>query len=466
MKSCRPENRTPKMLFALVAAVSLLSGGMFNTLIVDAHGAPVCPFTPQAGRIIVNIPIASASDDSWHGIMSYLGYNSGASFKTDAVSVNIPAGNYDVRIFSADYGIDRASNASQPNERFFLILNNGSSEVVRTNSTDDLPDGNSVSAEKLVNTNLTLSQNINSLIAYHSGYPGDLTSNNSVVPICAAFDLITQTTTITTTAFSAILRIVKRVINDDDGSARASDFNLHVKKSGSEVSGSPASGVASPGRSYTLAAGTYVVSEDDDSEYDTTFSGDCNSSGSVTLSDGDEKTCVVTNDDIEEREVVQRERARRPDREVDVPLIRVTKDPNPPSLVMGGGLVSYVYRVTNPGTVPLSNVNLNDDKCIPVSYISGDTDNDERLDTSETWIYTCYTNLFITTTNTVVAEGSANGLIARDFATATVVVEAIPSFPKTGFPSRGTGNILNVAMLSTALSLPILLYVTAKRKTL
>lgn len=57
------------------------------------------------------------------------------------------------------------------------------------------------------------------------------------------------------------LRVIKTVVNDSGtGSALASAFNLHVKFSGAEVTNSPAVGVVSPGRSYTLTAGTYVVS--------------------------------------------------------------------------------------------------------------------------------------------------------------------------------------------------------------
>jgi uncharacterized repeat protein (TIGR01451 family) len=115
------------------------------------------------------------------------------------------------------------------------------------------------------------------------------------------------------------------------------------------------------------------------------------------------------------------------------PLIHVTKIPNPLALPIGGGIVTYVERVTNPGIVPLSNVRINDDRCAPVTLISGDTNGNGMLDTNEAWIYTCRVNLAKTTTNTVIVEGSANGLTARDFAIATVVV-AIPRLPNTGIP--------------------------------
>lgn len=97
---------------------------------------------------------------------------------------------------------------------------------------------------------------------------------------------------------SATLHVVKQVVNNNGGTAPASLFNLHVKLSGTDVVGSPATGIASPGRSYTLAAGTYVVSEDISSGYTQSFSGACGSNGSVTLSAGADLTCTITNDDI------------------------------------------------------------------------------------------------------------------------------------------------------------------------
>jgi uncharacterized repeat protein (TIGR01451 family) len=98
-------------------------------------------------------------------------------------------------------------------------------------------------------------------------------------------------------------------------------------------------------------------------------------------------------------------------------------------LPVGAGTVTYTKKVTNPGTVALSNVTVTDDKCSVVSYVSGDVNKDSKLDTNETWTYTCKTRLTQTTTNTAIASGSANGLIATDHAFATVVV-AVPKLPR------------------------------------
>jgi uncharacterized repeat protein (TIGR01451 family) len=114
------------------------------------------------------------------------------------------------------------------------------------------------------------------------------------------------------------------------------------------------------------------------------------------------------------------------------PLIHVTKVPSPLALFAGGGIVTYTETITNPGTEALSNIRLTDDKCSPMNYVSGDADGDSKLDTAESWIFTCQSNLIQTTTNTATAEGSANGLTAKDFAIVTVVVAMAPALPNTG----------------------------------
>jgi len=99
----------------------------------------------------------------------------------------------------------------------------------------------------------------------------------------------------------ATLRVVKRVINDDGGTAIPYIFTMHVKDPGffgsTDVAGSPSAGSEAPGTSYLLPAGTYVVSEGASGGYTQSFSGDCDASGKVVLAPGDDKTCTVTNDD-------------------------------------------------------------------------------------------------------------------------------------------------------------------------
>lgn len=145
------------------------------------------------------------------------------------------------------------------------------------------------------------------------------------------------------------------------------------------------------------------------------------------------------------------------------PLIHITKVPNPLTLPGGAGMVTYTEKVTNPGTVALSNVTVKDDKCNQTNFISGDSNGDSKLDPSETWTYTCRKQLTKTTTNTAVATGSANGLTATDFAIATVVV-AIPKLPNTGAAPYNGATPWNIIIPSGIFAASLLLYALRKKQ--
>ena len=91
------------------------------------------------------------------------------------------------------------------------------------------------------------------------------------------------------------------MVNDDGGTAAASDWSMHVKgdDADADVTGSPADGTET-GTTYTLKAGDYAVSETDGpSGYTQTgISGACDENGDVTLAVGDDVTCTITNDDV------------------------------------------------------------------------------------------------------------------------------------------------------------------------
>ncbi|MDO8490344.1 MAG: ice-binding family protein [bacterium] len=121
------------------------------------------------------------------------------------------------------------------------------------------------------------------------------------------------------------------------------------------------------------------------------------------------------------------------------PLIHVTKASGPLALLAGGGEVIYKYIVTNPGTIPLSNVNIINDKCtgLPGRVVghSGDLNKNNLLESNESWSFICRANIFETTKNTVTVSGSANGLTAKGFAIATVIV-GVAKLPNAGLPPQ------------------------------
>lgn len=199
------------------------------------------------------------------------------------------------------------------------------------------------------------------------------------------------------------INVVKHVINDNGGIKDVSDFPLFVN-------GTPV--VSGSTNTFPTTGGIYHVSETNNAGYTQVFSGDCDFNGDMNLNPGNNKFCILTNDDIGIPFVVP----------PVPPLINVVKVPSPLSLPAGPGSVLYTYTVRNIGTVPMSNVTLVGDTCSPIVLVSGDTNNNNILEVSETWIHTCTTNLTATHTNTVVATGWANGISAVDIASATVIV--------------------------------------------
>ena len=229
----------------------------------------------------------------------------------------------------------------------------------------------------------------------------------------------TVTTDSNTITVPTTLRVIKTVINTSGGTAVSSDFTIHVKSAGVDVSGSPQLGAATPGTAYSLSVGTYVVSENVNPSYTAIFSGDCNSSGSVILALGDSKTCTITNTDTPPPPTPS---STGGSTFSPLPLINITKIPSPVALPLGAGVVNYTYTATNIGPVAMSNVWVKDNKCSQVNFVSGDTNNNSWLDLSEAWIYRCTKTVSQTETNTATARGFYNGWDTYDTANATVVV--------------------------------------------
>ena len=123
---------------------------------------------------------------------------------------------------------------------------------------------------------------------------------------------------------------------------------------------------------------------------------------------------------------------------VIAPAIQVVKTASA-AIVTSGDPVTYTYDVTNPGDDPLSNVTLTDDKCTPVTYVGGDSNNDGILDLSETWTYTCTMTLTAITENTATVTGTDTlGAPVTDTDSVIVDVEApITSVELTAWQSLG-----------------------------
>ncbi|HEY5787247.1 MAG TPA: vWA domain-containing protein [Microlunatus sp.] len=88
-----------------------------------------------------------------------------------------------------------------------------------------------------------------------------------------------------------------------------------------------------------------------------------------------------------------------------------TPDPRP---------AEYLYEVTNTGTAPIADVELTDDICPAVTFVSGDENTDDILDVDEVWTYTCSTPLQRQQGNTPpLPPGSAISGLVQNTATVT-----------------------------------------------
>lgn len=148
---------------------------------------------------------------------------------------------------------------------------------------------------------------------------------------------------------------------------------------------------------------------------------------------------------------------------VQRPRIHVEKIATPDELPDGPGTVVYDYAVTNLGKSLIQNIEVTDDTCSSVEFVSGDTDDDEKLDTDEEWNYECTMRLSLTTTNVVTTTGEASsGRETKDTDEATVVVgmsrvlalplsgvaTTTPRFPSTGVSPREGNPLTNVLVVA------------------
>lgn len=245
---------------------------------------------------------------------------------------------------------------------------------------------------------------------YAQSFSGDCDINGNITLI--AGDNKTCTVTNDDITPTSTITVVKTVVNDSGGTKVISDFPLFINNT--PVTSGVTNDLVSPA--------AYTITETNNSQYTQEFSGDCDANGLINLGVGENKTCIITNNDIQPASsggggsgysglIVS-------------PQINVVKVPSPLSLPLGPGLVKYSFAVTNPGTIAVENVTLTDNSCSPLTFISGDVNSNAKLDINEIWNYTCSTTLQATHTNTAVATGWANNISAVDIATATVVVGA------------------------------------------
>jgi len=85
--------------------------------------------------------------------------------------------------------------------------------------------------------------------------------------------------------------VITHVVNDNSGTKQASGFTINVVNNYQTLSSFSGNEIGTP---VALSAGLYNITEATQSGYLTTYSTDCKG----VISNGDSKTCIITNDDI------------------------------------------------------------------------------------------------------------------------------------------------------------------------
>lgn len=293
-------------LNSTAGAVVTLAGGASacNVFWTPTAATTLAANTTFAGTVIDNAGITVGANTTWSGLA--LAFGGTVTTDTDTISVPVcavaPPAPATLRVVKQ---VVNNNSGTTTASLFNLHVKLSGADVAGSPAAGTVAPGTPYS---LVAGTYVVSEDANA--SYTQSFSGDCDSSGNVT--LASGDSKTCTITnddvaivvppvvppVVPLALAATLNVIKQVVNDNGGTSTASLFNLHVKLSGAEVVGSPAVGIAAPGTPYSLVAGTYVVSEDANASYTQTFSGDCNSSGSVTLIAGDNKTCTITNNDV------------------------------------------------------------------------------------------------------------------------------------------------------------------------
>src|SRR5215204_2802963 len=192
-----------------------------------------------------------------------------------------------------------ASEQSESNNSSWTITGSGSESLISYGPTTTLDLNEAVPAGWVLDSASCAIQTATPTATGTSTATGidNLEIRSGLETICTFNDSLAQGT----------LRVMKTVVNDNGGTLAAGAFTVHVKSGGNDVAGSPAAGVSGPGgRDYTLAPGTYVVSEDTPPAgyAQTSIVCDGVATDTVAVVANATKTCTITNNDVSAKPIV------------------------------------------------------------------------------------------------------------------------------------------------------------------
>lgn len=90
---------------------------------------------------------------------------------------------------------------------------------------------------------------------------------------------------------TAKLTVIKQIVNDNGGNNVVADYQLFADNSTTII------GITS-GVETNVSPGDYTITETGVQGYVASFSGDCDVNGQLSLASGDDKTCIITNNDL------------------------------------------------------------------------------------------------------------------------------------------------------------------------
>ena len=139
----------------------------------------------------------------------------------------------------------------------------------------------------------TISETVD--VGYAATFSGDCAADGTITLVPADV----KTCTIANNDISPILEVAKHMVNDNGGTALASDFTLDVAGPSPLTTSFSVTGSETAILHY-VDVGTYIVTETGPAGYELsyTFLGNCDTAGNVSLGLGETKNCTLTNDDI------------------------------------------------------------------------------------------------------------------------------------------------------------------------
>ena len=120
---------------------------------------------------------------------------------------------------------------------------------------------------------------------------GNVVVMASTTKTCTLTNTFIGTTTPTTTPATGSLQVMHAIVG---GTSTQSNFQIHVKRGGTDIGGSPFAALSTGFILSGLPTGLYVLSAAKPTNYQTIFTEDCDVAGNITVATSTTKSCTLT----------------------------------------------------------------------------------------------------------------------------------------------------------------------------